>query len=50
MEYNERINDNMSANAIGTYRYMAPEQLKSKLSLKTDVWAFGCVLLEFCTG
>jgi len=34
----------------GTQRYMPPEQLNGKLSFKTDIWAFGCVLLEFCSG
>ena len=34
----------------GTLRYMAPEQLDGSLSFKTDVWSFGCVLLQFCTG
>ena len=29
---------------------MSPEQLNGKICLKTDVWAFGCVLLELCTG
>ena len=34
----------------GTIRYMPPEQLNSQLSFKTDIWAFGCVLLQFATG
>jgi serine/threonine protein kinase len=34
----------------GTLRYMPPEQLNGSLSFKTDIWAFGCVLLQFCTG
>lgn len=34
----------------GTPRYMAPEQLDGKLTLKIDVWAFGCVLLQLYTG
>lgn len=29
---------------------MSPEQLNGCLSFKVDVWAFGCVLLQFCTG
>ena len=29
----------------GTLRYMPPEQLNGSLSFKTDIWAFGCVLL-----
>jgi serine/threonine protein kinase len=34
----------------GTPRYMSPEQLDGKLSFKCDIWALGCVLLEFSTG
>ena len=34
----------------GTFRYMSPEQFDGKISLKTDIWAFGCILLEFATG
>lgn len=29
---------------------MPPEQLNGILCLQTDIWAFGCVLLQFCTG
>ncbi len=29
---------------------MPPEQLNGSLTFKTDIWAFGCVLLQFCTG
>ena len=29
---------------------MAPEQLNGSISFKTDVWAFACVLIQFCTG
>ena len=38
------------AAAQGTTRYMSPEQLNGKLSFKVDVWAFGCVILQFATG
>ena len=34
----------------GTPRYMSTEQLDGKLSFKCDIWALGCVLLEFSTG
>lgn len=34
----------------GTLRYMAPEQAHDRLSLLSDIWSFGCVLLELCTG
>ena len=29
----------------GTRTYMAPEQFKSHVSLSTDIWAFGCIIL-----
>ena len=35
---------------MGTQRYMAPEQSHDRLSLHSDIWSFGCVLLELCTG
>lgn len=34
----------------GTPRYMSPEQVDGKLSFKIDVWAFGCVMMQFATG
>ena len=36
--------------AMGTLRFMSPELLDGKLSNKADVWAIGCVLLQFITG
>ena len=41
---------NTSRAGDGTPKYMAPEQMKNKLSLRTDVWSFGCVMLELATG
>ena len=29
---------------------MPPEQLDGNLSFKVDIWSFGCLLLEFCSG
>ena len=35
---------------VGTMRYISPEQLGGILSFKSDIWAFGCIMLEFLTG
>ena len=36
---------------LGTFQYMAPEQLDGReADARTDIWAFGCLLYEMVTG
>ena len=36
--------------AEGTVRYMSPELHNGKITCKADVWAIGCIVLQFVTG
>jgi len=43
--------DEIDLTLRGTIDYMAPEQLlESKYSNKVDIWSFGIILYELCTG
>jgi serine/threonine protein kinase len=41
--------ENHKGAVVGTMRYMSPEQLGGKLSFKSDIWSYGCILLDLCT-
>ena len=34
----------------GTPRYSSPEQFNLTLAFASDIWSFGCVLVELVTG
>jgi serine/threonine protein kinase len=40
----------MEKKGIENLRYYSPEQMDGQISLKSDIWAFACVILEFVTG
>jgi len=40
----------MEKRGIENLRYYSPEQIDGKISLKSDIWGFGCFILEFVTG
>jgi len=35
---------------IGTPHYMAPEQFRNVLTLSSDIWSMGCIILQLFTG
>ena len=44
-----KLNSDNKCDGSGTRMYMSPEQLNDKVNLSTDIWAFGCIMLEMFT-
>jgi serine/threonine protein kinase len=47
------INDrpsSLTTRIVGTFSYMAPEQLEGKINCATDLYAFGIIVYEMLTG
>ena len=50
---NIKIMDLMTTNdsrKLESSRYSSPEAMERRLSLTSDIWSFGCIMLEISTG
>jgi len=50
MKYDNASNAKQEADETGTPHFLSPEQYSSNVTLTTDIWAFGCILLNIITG
>ena len=50
MGISSKIEDLKDSKTAGTIRYMSPEQYEGIITFKSDIWSFGCVMLELITG
>ncbi|XP_061338565.1 G-type lectin S-receptor-like serine/threonine-protein kinase CES101 [Gastrolobium bilobum] len=48
--FGQRISEENTTRVVGTYGYMAPEIIRGVVSIKTDVFSFGVLLLEILSG
>ena len=44
------MNDKQENALQGSFPWMAPESVKATLGRRSDIWSFGCTLLEMATG
>jgi NIMA (never in mitosis gene a)-related kinase len=43
--------EDFAKSSVGTPYYLSPEAVSlGRYNSKSDVWAFGCLLFELCTG
>ncbi|TVU26835.1 hypothetical protein EJB05_29400, partial [Eragrostis curvula] len=48
--FDEKQTRDMTSNVIGTMGYMAPEYIDGQITLKSDIYSLGIIILEILTG